>query len=75
MTEPPRTTKVDATLGRARRNMNNLSFVRHDEFIMQLIIFLMGRCEFKRQVSYEIRMADVGDALAHASLHDSGLSL
>jgi len=53
--------------------MNNLSFVRHVEFTMKLIVFLMRSCEFKRQVSYELRMADVGDALAHASLHDSGL--
>jgi hypothetical protein len=28
--------------------MNNLSFVRHAEFIMQLIIFLMGRCDSDR---------------------------
>src|ERR1700684_764749 len=32
--------------------MNNLSFVRHDEFIPQLIIFLMGSRECDRRVRY-----------------------
>jgi hypothetical protein len=31
--------------------MNNLSSDRHAEFIMQLIIFLMGRCESDRTMS------------------------
>jgi len=34
--------------------MNNLSSSRHAEFIVLLIVFLMGRCEFDRPVGYEL---------------------
>jgi len=32
--------------------MNNLSFIRHDEFMLQLIVFLMGSRECDRTVRY-----------------------
>src|SRR5580693_7119581 len=48
--------------------MNNSSFVRHAEFIVSLIIFLMRRCEFNRPVSYELRRAAAWDDVMRVSL-------